>query len=230
MDSERFDRLSRRIGAQTTRRSALAALAALGLGGVARLDSDAASSRGKKHKKQCTKKKPCPVCQKCNKHHKCKPLADGTACAQGATCQGGVCGCASGSFPCVGACCPNGHACTEAGCVASCPAGGNFCTGAVQCGVWGPDAAGSCGCVTSVGSTTVCTSGADACVSCEVDADCATALGAPGVCVDVSAGCVSSCSSAKICVYASCRALSATADGAGKRRRPIDMGSLISHR
>ena len=64
MQAERFDTLSRLIGARTSRRMAVG-LAATGLLSLAIPEAAAA---------RCSTRKPCPDCRKCRKH-RCKPDA-----------------------------------------------------------------------------------------------------------------------------------------------------------
>jgi hypothetical protein len=211
MESDRFDHLTRRLGAPTTRRTTLGLLAALGLGGVAR---DAAARSNKKKPKECSKSRPCPDCQKCSKkHHKCKPVKNGTACTAGGTCQSGACVCPTGMYACAstGTCCANGTACTGAATCGACPAG-DVCATPVLCGQWGPDPTQDlCACLTSVQNTTVCASSFGECFACTTDAECTTALGGPAVCVDLS-NCAGTCdgsggqpdTNGRLCSVATC--------------------------
>jgi hypothetical protein len=222
MDQDGFDVLARRVGSATTRRSAVARLAALGLGALVGGDALAATRFGKKKPKQCGKTTPCPECQQCTRKHKCKAVKNGVACGQDGSCQSGGCVCPAGSFGCGSTgCCANGQACTQAGCGACSPiANFNICTTpTAQCGQFGPNPEQDvCGCVTSVGNAVVCSSGAADCVACTTDADCATALGAPGVCIDISGGCAG-CPGGmtKACVLSSCTDHAATAVHAARR-------------
>lgn len=205
MDRDRFDQLARRISSRTTRRSALAALAAVGVGGL--------TQRASLAKKQCGKTKPCPACQHCNKKHKCKPVKDGTTCTQGGTCQSGACVCPTGTYACASAntCCANGTTCTEATTCGVCPAG-DVCSGAVVCGQFGPDPTQDlCACVTSVQNTTTCSSGFGECFACTTDAECTTELGGPAACVDFS-NCPAACDGSggqpdthgRVCLFVGC--------------------------
>lgn len=240
MESERFDQFARRLGGQTSRRSALAALAALSLGGLAGRSSDAAASRGHKPK-ECDKTTPCPECQKCNKKHKCKAVKDGSACTDGGTCQSGACVCPTGSFPCdsTHSCCANGTACTNDPTCGACPNIPDVCKGTAQCGQYGPDPLlDVCGCLTSVENRNVCSSAFGKCVSCTTDAECKTALGgADAVCADLS-NCGGFCdgsagqpdTNGKACLFVGCEDFSgsAMATRAGTRhKRAIDLHALL---
>jgi hypothetical protein len=84
MQAERFDTLSRLIGARTSRRMAVV-LAATGLLSIAMPEVAAA---------RCSSSKPCPECKTCRKH-RCKPDAaeNGNTCTgvSGGTCESGTC-------------------------------------------------------------------------------------------------------------------------------------------
>ena len=101
MQPERFDALSRLIGARTSLRTAVA-LAATGLLSLSVPDVEAA---------RCSKKKRCPKCKRCKKEP-CKPDArqNGEACegVSGGTCHGGTC-CLGLGVDCTDAkqCCQN---------------------------------------------------------------------------------------------------------------------------
>src|SRR5215207_5278865 len=84
MDAAQFDRLSRLVARSSTRRSALAFAAALGLG-VSETEA------GKKRKNQCKGGcGPCKACKKKGHKKKCVVAPDGTTC-KGGTCQAGTC-------------------------------------------------------------------------------------------------------------------------------------------
>ena len=109
MDSNRFDRLARIVGAGATRRAAVTLLSSLGLSGVSLGDPGDAWARSGKCKPDCG------ACQKCKKGKceknsgkkvckkgKCKPLT-GMACGTGGICESGSCACPSGTESCAGA-------------------------------------------------------------------------------------------------------------------------------
>ena len=89
MDQNRFDGLTRALGAAASRRTLGRALAGGGLSALfgsafGTLNVDAKNKRDKK------KKKPCPPCKKRTKQGKCTN-ADGLSCENGGTCQRGSC-------------------------------------------------------------------------------------------------------------------------------------------
>src|SRR5215213_5291960 len=90
METTRFDALAKVTGTWTTwttRRAALALLAAVGFGRLHLADVEA------KKKKRHTCKPKCDPCEKC-KRGKCKPKAAGTPCTLAGvvgTCCGGIC-------------------------------------------------------------------------------------------------------------------------------------------
>jgi hypothetical protein len=91
MDGSAFDRLTRNLTTGGSRRHALGGVIAGTLGLLSAITEQAAAKR--------KNKKPCPPCKK-RKKGKCKgKKPDGTACP-GGTCQGGACGCPSGTRDC----------------------------------------------------------------------------------------------------------------------------------
>jgi hypothetical protein len=91
METDRFDRLVHAL-AVTSRRSlgrrlAAGVLAAAGLADRGALAPPAAAAK-KKKPKPCKPK--CPVCRRCRRG-RCAPVADGTPCGEGQTCEDGAC-------------------------------------------------------------------------------------------------------------------------------------------
>lgn len=201
MDPTRFDRLTRRLYANRSRRQSVGLLTAIALPALVSPQSATAK-----------KKKSCPPC-KMRKKGKCKKtLPDGTACA-GGTCQAGSCiaspppppppppPCGTGEKLCAGDCIPNDACCTQAdcpvetfclhgGCFAGCPnadpdaclVGGLCLPGRCAATVAGPNA-----CITTEDcpSAQPCDTDDECLVGqiCAISA-CCTAFGKPRYCVE----------------------------------------------
>lgn len=227
MDGVRFDQFVRQLRAPASRRAALAALAALGVGSLAVGDARAG-------KKQCGKNKPCPECHKCTKKHKCKPVTDGTACEEGGTCQSGACACPGGSFACPAdpgdslVCCPSGQACGAESNCGSCPTISNVCNGTFACDRFGDGPNDFCVCATSLAGKPLCSSLNNDCKPCESDVDCTEAF---TVCLDASPGPFGPCfdcpgNPPKICVSTLCAPPPPASQAGGRRHSSID-GQVI---
>jgi hypothetical protein len=176
MDGNRFDQLSKALGAVRSRRTVMALVLALESGGLLAL-LGGQSARAK------TCKPKCPECKKCKKGTckkkkggrcgdvgtcvkgkcactteacpRCKTCDagacvndNGADCGLNASCQGGVCHCEGTTFACASeTCCPQGKTCPDdGGSCIDCPPGGTVCTG--------PE--GFCGSVTFEGDEIAC--------------------------------------------------------------------------
>lgn len=153
MDADRFDTVARLI---VSRRSGLALATGLLLG-----VASAPEARGK-HKRKHRKRKTCPSGQK-----RCGTVCIPTTgccgdaeCTNGRVCQGGTCGCASGTTTCPDRCCQ-----AAPGFVARSVACG---AGSCSCDYQIADNPGKCpaGCVTSCGVTTDCATPGKMCDTC----------------------------------------------------------------
>jgi hypothetical protein len=143
MEDDRFDRLTRIFAPAPSRRRVLG-LALSGLAAHLGQERGTVKAKGK----ACSER--CGPCRKCNRStNSCQPKADGTHCANGQICQGGVCGlCASQTGLCQG---------------------GNF----FQCGTGGANDV--CFCDRSVEGTPACIANFAICVDqlpCNTSRDC----------------------------------------------------------
>jgi hypothetical protein len=121
MGPARFDQLIQSLGRATSRRAALGALAALGLG-----MSEATDAK--------PRKKACPPCKQ-HKHGKCKPAPDGTSCGDCKVCQHAICGADTVGTPCVVGFCNAAGTCEPCNAGEPCPTGlpGVCSEGALNC-------------------------------------------------------------------------------------------------
>ena len=201
MEASRFDALARLVGSRISRRVAVG-LAATGLVTTASADAQAVL---------CSKTTPCPECQRCKKH-KCKPKKALSQCTEGGTCCSPE------------LCCPQGQTCSDTGpsCEA-CPETIDFCdTGFPVCGYYGARKKDWCGCITSVESTTTCSSLFGACFECTTDQECTERFGVESICADAT-GCACGATGGTVCIIRDCVDLAATAavqsEAAGRLQR-----------
>ena len=208
MDDVRFDRIARLVGSRASRRAAVVALAGAGLGGALGVSGPEEAAA-----KRCRNSRQCGLCGKC-KNGKCKKRGDGSLCADnGGACEGKDCVCPNDAWLCppATACCDTGQACFvdvfgSAGCGA-CPDAVDLCNDDIpQCGQFDPGPFEVCGCVTSGGGATICSSGFYQCMDCTTDQECTDALGVPGVCISVPIECSDCETGSTICMTATCEA------------------------
>lgn len=162
MEQRRFDDLTRRLGANSSRRTVLKGLLAGAVGGFAGLvgggEALAAKGSGGSNKPDCCPSSAPRLCDYTCVNVSTDPNHCGgcaSACPTGATCQNGACLCPQGTMQCGNACvdtssdsnncgtcghvCASGQSCVAGSCASSCSPD---CTGKV-CGDDG--CGGSCG-------------------------------------------------------------------------------------